>query len=47
MALQDDAVLATAYSNLERNFKKIVSRLPDHAAYIRDKQLTSPIESRQ
>jgi tryptophan 7-halogenase len=44
MALQDDAMLANAYSNLERNFKKIVSRLPDHAAYIRDNKLTSTVE---
>jgi tryptophan halogenase len=46
MALQDDAVLATAYSNLERNFKKIVSRLPDHAAYIKEHKLASTMENR-
>jgi tryptophan halogenase len=39
-------VLANAYNNLERNFKKIVSRLPDHAAYIREKKLTSVMENR-
>ena len=41
MALQDDAVLAAAYRNLERNFKQIVSKLPDHSAYIKQKMLTS------
>jgi tryptophan halogenase len=41
MALQDDAVLTTAYSNLERNFKQVVSRLVDHSAYIIEKKLTS------
>jgi tryptophan halogenase len=46
MALQDDAILANAYSNLERNFKKIVSRLPDHAAYIKEHRLTSTMENR-
>jgi tryptophan halogenase len=46
MALQDDAVLANAYSNLERNFKKIVARLSDHSAYIKEKKLTSIMESR-
>jgi tryptophan halogenase len=46
MVLQDDAMLANAYSNLERNFKKIVSRLPDHAAYIKEHKLTSAMENR-
>jgi tryptophan halogenase len=46
MALQDDAMLANAYSNLERNFKKIVSRLPDHATYIKEHKLTSTMENR-
>jgi tryptophan halogenase len=41
MALQDDAVLAAAYSNLERNFKQIVSKLSDHSVYIKQKMLTS------
>jgi tryptophan halogenase len=41
MALQDDAILATAYCELERSFKKIVSRLPDHSAYLKEKKLTS------
>ncbi|NVD69078.1 tryptophan 7-halogenase [Duganella sp. BJB488] len=46
MALQDDAVLAAAYSKLERNFKQIVSRLSDHAAYIKENKLTSEMETR-
>jgi tryptophan halogenase len=46
MVLQDDAMLANAYGNLERNFKKIVSRLPDHAAYIKEHKLTSTMENR-
>jgi hypothetical protein len=37
----DDAVLANAYSNLERNFKHIVSKLADHSAYIKEKKLSS------
>ena len=41
MALQDDAVLAAAYSNLERGFKQIVARLSDHSAYIKHNMLTS------
>lgn len=41
MALQDDAVLEKAYGNLERNFKKLVSGLSDHAAYIKNKGLRS------
>jgi tryptophan halogenase len=41
MALQDDAVLASAYSNLERSFKQIVSRLSDHSVYIQHNRLTS------
>lgn len=41
MALQDDAVLEKAYSNLERNFRKVVSGLSDHSAYIKNKGLRS------
>jgi tryptophan halogenase len=36
-------MLATAYSELERSFKKIVSRLQDHSAYIKEKRLASII----
>ncbi|MYM82539.1 tryptophan halogenase [Duganella sp. FT50W] len=46
MALQDDAMLATAYSNLERKFKHIVSRLSDHASYLKENKLTSIMETR-
>jgi tryptophan halogenase len=46
MVLQDDAMLATAYNNLERSFKKIVSRLSDHSAYIKENKLTSVMENR-
>jgi len=45
MALQDDAMLASAYGNLERNFKNIVARLPDHAAYIKENRLASSMEN--
>jgi tryptophan 7-halogenase len=46
MVLQDDAVLANAYGNLERSFKKMVSRLPDHATYLKERNLISMMESR-
>lgn len=39
MALQDDRLLATAYERLERHFKAIVARMPDHLDYLRTHKL--------